>query len=80
MNRYILRNSKGTVLASIWRTLKEIPLYEIHYKKAVDDIGWPSKRRVPFTETSLFVYVLCGTEEVKKFREWAEEIDANGVF
>ena len=79
MNRYLLRDSKGVIVGDILRTLKNIPLYEIHFKVAEDDIEWPRDRRVAFTETMLFVYMWGGKDAALNFQKWAEEVDANGA-
>ena len=73
MRSYILRDSEGYIVGEILRTLKNIPLYEIHYPKAEVEIFWPLTRRVGYMETLLFVYMWGGVAEARKFKEWVEE-------
>lgn len=73
MRHFVLRNAKGEIVADIVRSGKCTPLYEIHYQKAVDDIGWDNRHLVGWSDTRLIVYLLGGKERAKDFDAWTEE-------
>lgn len=73
MRHFIVRDANGVIVADIVRSGKCTPLYEIHYQKAVDDIGWDNKHLVGRVDTTLIVYLLGGKEKAKEFWQWTEE-------
>ena len=73
MRHFIVRDVNGVIVADIVRSGKCTPLYEIHYQKAVGDIGWDNKHLVGRVDTTLIVYLLSGAEKAKEFWQWTEE-------
>lgn len=81
MREFILHDKNGYADVTITRSLKTIPLYNIHCSQAEDEIGWASTRLVPLTEAELIVYFQSGRsiDVVEQFRLWADACERSDI-